>query len=234
MLDHITHILDAHLHIQLYCALHYAQAQYADMIRSICKAAAPKHKKDTTIAKAELAKHKCADATQLLMETKLDLSLMMSTLEGLFPLKLQDEPQIILLDQQVEEDIVAGIQNLPPVVETQSETCFVFVPIKEDNIIAGPTPWRLIRRRPDSVLILVHDNNFSIAYDHTTLNNKLLTAIPTISSLAMEAIHLHIEDAIAHYLNVKCTLVIPKHSTSRESIYYDKPYNFITDIPVLM
>ena len=72
MLDHITHILDAHLHIQLYCALHYAQAQYADMIRSICKAAAPKHKKDTTIAKAELAKHKCADATQLLMETKLD------------------------------------------------------------------------------------------------------------------------------------------------------------------
>ena len=108
------------------------------------------------------------------------------------------------------------------------------MPIKEDDILAGPTPWRLIRRRLDSVLILVHDNDFPIIYDHTTINNnKLLTAILTISSLALEAIHLHIEDAITHYLNVKCTLVIPKHGTSRESIYYDKPYNFITDIPVL-
>ena len=58
------------------------------MIQSIRKAAAPKYKKDTAIAKAELAKHEYTDAVQLLMETKLDSSLMMDALEGLLPLKL--------------------------------------------------------------------------------------------------------------------------------------------------
>ena len=232
MLDRTTHILDAHLHIWLYHALYHTQAQYADTIWSIHRAAAPKHRKDATIAKAEIAKHKCADAAQLLMETKLDSSLMMDALEGLLPLKLQDEPQIILLDQQAEKTVIAGIRNLPPTVEIQDGTCFSFVPIEEDNIIVGPTPWRLIRKRPDGILILVHDNNFPITYDHTTINHKLLTAIPTISSLALETICLHTEDAITHYLNVKHTLIIPKHGTSRESIYYDEPYNFITDIPV--
>lgn len=32
VLNHTTHILDAHLHIQLYRTLYHAQVQYTDMI----------------------------------------------------------------------------------------------------------------------------------------------------------------------------------------------------------
>lgn len=182
--------------------------------------------------KAEIAKHECMEAAQLLMEGKLDLSLMMDALEEFLPLELQDKPQIVLPDQQAREVVVATTQNLPPDEEIQNGMCFSFVPIKEDDIIMEPTPWRFIRKRPNGILILVHNSNFPINYDCVTINHKLLTAIPTISSLALEALHLHLEDAITHYLNIKCTFIVPKHGTLRESIYYNEPHNFITNIPV--
>ena len=46
--------------------------------------------------------------------------------------------------------------------------------------------------------------------------------------------HLHLEDVIAHYLNIKCTFIIPKYGHLKKSIYYDKPYNFVVDGPVSM
>ena len=92
--------------------------------------------------------------------------------------------------------------------------------------------WRLIRKKPDSALILVHEDNFPINYSSNILCHKLLVAMPTIPSLTLEAMCLHLEDIITHYLNVKCTFVIPKHGSAKESIYYDELYNFIVDRPV--
>ena len=248
VLDCTTHILDAHLHIWLYCALYHAQAQYADMIRSIHKAAALKCKKDTAIAKVEIAKHKCSEATQLLMETKLNLLLMMDALEELLPWEFHDAPKVVSMNQLATEAVIATVQTNPlmlgpplsitlstaplPTGRVKAETCFPFVPIEEDNIITGPAPWRLIRNKPDGALILVHENNFPINYSTNVLCHQIITAMLTATSLTLEAMQLHLKDIITHYLNAKCTFIIPKHGTSKESIYYDEPYNFLVNGPV--
>ena len=116
-----------------------------------------------------------------------------------------------------------------PAREVKGETCFPFVPIEEDDIIAGPVPWRLIRKKPDGMLILIHEDNFPINYSTNVLCHQIITAMLTITSLALEVMWLHLEDIITHYLNAKCTFIIPKHGTSKESIYYDKLYNFLVD-----
>lgn len=105
---------------------------------------------------------------------------------------------------------------------------------KRNKSIPRNAPWRLIRKKPNGALILVHEDNFPINYSSNILCHKLLVAMPTITSLALEAMRLHPEDIIIHYLNAKCTFIIPKHGSSKESIYYNKPYNFIVDGPISM
>ena len=203
VLDCTINILDAHLHISLYHALYHVQAQYADMIRSIHKAAAPKCKKDTAIVKAEIAKHKCTEAAQLLMETKLDLLLMMDALKELLPWEFHDTPEVIPMDQPATETVIAAVQTDPLMLgpplnitlstapfltrEAKGETCFPSVPIEEDNIIAGLAPWRLIRKKPDGMLILVHKDDFPINYSINVLCHQIITAMPTVTSLTLEA-----------------------------------------------
>ena len=118
---------------------------------------------------------------------------------------------------------------LPSKEDKEDLTLFTFVPIEGDHTIAGPVPWRLIRKKPDGALVLVHEDDFPINYTSNVLCHKLLMAMLTIAFLTLEAMHLHLEDVIAHYLNAKCTFIIPKHGSSKESIYYDEPYNFIVD-----
>ena len=107
-----------------------------------------------------------------------------------------------------------------------------FVPIEGDHIIEGPVPWRLARKKSDGAIILIHEDNFPINYSSNVLHHKLLIAMLTIPLLTLEAMCLHLKDVIAHYLNIKCTFIIPKHGCSKESIYYTKPYNFIANGPV--
>ena len=53
------------------------------MIRSIHKTSTPQSKKDKAIYKTEVAKHKCSEAAQHLMETKLNSLLMIEALDEL-------------------------------------------------------------------------------------------------------------------------------------------------------
>ena len=246
-----THILDAHPHIQLYHTLYHAQAQYTDMIRSICKAAAPQCKKDAAICKAEVVKQECSEAMQHLMETKLDSLLMIEALKELLPWELHNIPKIVPLDQPViEETLTTTTQTSPsitgpplnvllsaiplPIMENQRKSSFPFVPIKGDNIITGPTPWRLIRKKPNGALILIHEDDFPIHYTSNILHHKLLMAMLTMTPLTLETMHLHLKDVITHYLNAKCIFIIPEHETLKESIYYNEPYNFIINGPISM
>ena len=121
---------------------------------------------------------------------------------------------------------------LPSKENKKSLTLLSFVPIERDHIIERPMLWRLIRKKPDSALILIHGDNFPINYTSNILCHKLLIAMPTIPLLTLEAMHLHLKDVIAHYLNIKCTFIIPKHGSSKESIYYNGLYNFIVNSPV--
>ena len=182
------------------------------------------------------------------METKLDSLLMIKALKELLPWEFQDETEAISMNQPATEAVIATVQtdlliseppsNITllmaplPTREAKGEACFPFVPTKEDDIIAGPAPWRLIRKKPNCALILVHEDNFPINYSTNVLCHQIITAMLTITSLALEVMQLHLEDVIAHYLNAKCTFIIPKHRTSKESIYYDEPYNFLIDGPV--
>ena len=122
-------------------------------------------------------------------------------------------------------DILLSTIPLLSKEDKEDLTLFSFVPIEGDHIIVGPVPWRLVRKKPDGALILVHKDDFPINYSSNVLCHKLLVAMLMIPSLTLEAMHLHLEDVITHYLNVKCTFVIPKHGSLKESIYYDKPYN---------
>ena len=83
--NHTAHIINAHLHVQLYCALYHAQAQYADTIRSIHKASTPQSRKDKAIYRAEVVKQECSKAAQHLMKTKLNSLLMTEALDELLP-----------------------------------------------------------------------------------------------------------------------------------------------------
>ena len=176
---------------------------------------------------------------------------MMEALEELLSWEHCNIPEIVPIDQpQAEETVIVTTQTglfmmgpqldillstIPlPSKEDKRDLLFAFVPIKGDHIITGPAPWRLIRKKPDGALILVHEDNFPINYSSNILCHKLLVAMPTITSLALEAMRLHPEDIIIHYLNAKCTFIIPKHGSSKESIYYNKPYNFIVDGPISM
>ena len=69
------------------------------MIRSICRASAPQCKKDAAIYKAEVAKQECSEATQHLMETKLDSLLMIEALGELLPWEHCNIPEIVLVEQ---------------------------------------------------------------------------------------------------------------------------------------
>ena len=73
-----------------------------------------------------------------------------------------------------------------PTREAKGEACFPFVPTKEDDIIAGPAPWRLIRKKPNCALILVHEDNFPINYSTNVLCHQIITAMLTITSLAQD------------------------------------------------
>ena len=121
---------------------------------------------------------------------------------------------------------------LPSKKNKESSTLLSFVPIEGDHTIEGPVPWRLARKKPNGAIILIHEDNFPINYSSNVLHHKLLIAMLTISFLTLEAMCLHLEDIIAYYLNVKCTFIIPKHGCSKESIYYNEPYNFIAIGPV--
>ena len=94
--NHTAHIIDAHLHIQLYHMLHYAQTQYADMIRSIHKTSTPQSKKDEACHKAEVAKQECFKAAQYLMETNLNSLLMIEALVRSYHGKVLTHPRLFL------------------------------------------------------------------------------------------------------------------------------------------
>ena len=126
-------------------------------------------------------------------------------------------------------EVLLSAVPLPSEEDKEGSTLLSFVPIKGDHIIEGPTLWRLIKKKPDSALILIYEDDFPINYSSNVLCHKLLIAMPTMPLLTLEAMHLHLEDIITHYLNVKCTFIIPAHRCSKEGIYYDKPYNFIID-----
>ena len=194
------------------------------MIRSIHRASTPQCKKDKAIHKAEVAKQECSEAAQHLIEAKLDSLLMIEAPDKLLPWQYHNIPKIVPIElPQVEkivivtvrtgipvaspDDILLSTTPLPSKEDKESSTLLSFVPIEGDHIIKEPTPWRLVRKKPNGAIVLVHEDNFPINYSSNILYYKLLIAMLTTSLLTLEAMCLHLEDVITHiYVELYCSL----------------------------
>ena len=260
-----SHILDAHLHIELYRTLRRAELQYAKTIRYIAHASAPRSKKDKALRGAETAQQECMESALHLMQARLDTLLVHEALDDLYPAEEQDTPRPLTTVPEVAEEQVEPTPTIEPakltstvepveqtpVVETthitmpllldpiscivinQEETpLFSFVPAGDgDHLFGDLAPWRLIRKKPDGTLLLVHQEDFPEHYPTGVLRMKLLLLKPTLPDRVLEAMCLCLDDTIARFLDVKATVILPEQYVARNNVYYDEPYLIVLDEP---
>ena len=102
----------------------------------------------------------------------------------------------------------------------------IFYELGEPCIIGeGPEPWRLIWHDIGRDKVLVHAKDFPAEFTHTRLKQVLRAELPTITEIQLQHMHLHLENTIALYQNVKCTCISKTHST-----FYNKAYSWVIDL----
>ena len=122
----------------------------------------------------------------------------------------------------------------PPIVlqaveETRSAgTLYNFFKI-EDNwfITTGPRPWRIVRLCTNGDYILVHMNEFPVAWSELAILEKLRTTFPDLDDVPYEQMCCRIEDIMARFLNVNASYV----STSDKTIFH-VPYLDVIKAPI--
>ena len=101
-----------------------------------------------------------------------------------------------------------------------------FYNINEHSIIGeGTEPWRIIQHNIGGDEVLVHAEGFPAEASHTRLEMILQTTMPTVPEVKLQHMHLHLENTIAFYTNVKCTCISKTHG-----IFYNEPYRWAINL----
>ena len=149
----------------------------------------------------------------------------MSTQSSMPPLKLHKDANTI--SSTLEPGTLLSNMALPlPLPLHLPSKQVVFYDINKHSIISeGTEPWRIIQHDIGEDEVLVHTEDFPAEASHTRLEMVLWTAMPVIPEVKLQHMHLHLENIIALYSNVKCTCISKTHGTS-----CNEPYGWATDL----
>ena len=102
----------------------------------------------------------------------------------------------------------------------------VFYDINEHSIIGkGQELWRIICHNIGGDKVLIHAEDFLAEASHIRLEMILQTTMPLVPEVNLQHMHLHLENIIALYTNVKCTCISKTHGT-----FYNEPHRWAIDL----
>ena len=148
-----------------------------------------------------------------------------STQGSMPPLKLHEDANTISSTSELDTPLFNMALPLPLPLHLPLKQV-VFCNINEHSIISeGTEPWRIIWHDIGGDEVLVHAEDFPAEPSYTRLEMVLWTAMPAIPEVKLQHMHLHLENTIALYANVKCTCISKTHGT-----FCNEPYGWATDL----
>ena len=145
-----------------------------------------------------------------------------------------EEPPLSTISEELPSYPEATQGTQPPFVlqaieeTTRAKTLYNFFKIEDSWFITtGPRPWCIVRLCTNGDYILVHMNEFPVAWYELVVLEKLRTAFPGLDDVPYEQMCCRVEDIMARFLNVKASYI----STGNKTILH-VPYHDVINMPI--